>query len=185
MTVDVPTLIRLEPMRPEHADAVAAIETTWQHRPWTAEVLCAELERDDRSYVVALAEDGRVLGYGGIALAGAEAHVMTIAVDAAQRRRGTGRRLMLALLGAARRRGADAMTLEVRETNAAATALYEELGFASSGVRPGYYPDTGEGARILWLHDLRSPEIGDRLRASAAATGGIPDGLSPAHDEED
>jgi ribosomal-protein-alanine N-acetyltransferase len=164
VTADTPVLARIEPMRPEHVDAVAAIEAGWQSRPWSSEVFRSELAREDRAYRVALAGPGvfaEVVGYGGITVAAGEAHVLTIAVAPAHRRRGTGRRLLLALVAAARERGAEAVTLEVRESNHAAAAMYAELGFTSSGIRPGYYPDTGEGARILWLHDLADLPIPD------------------------
>lgn len=147
--------VRLEPMRPADVDAVAAIEAGWQSRPWSPEVFRAELGRDDRAYVVAHdPAGGAVVGYGGITVAAGEAHVMTIAVAPSHRRRGVGRRLLVALVRAARERDATGVTLEVRESNDAALRLYEQVGFVSSGVRPGYYSDTGEGARILWLHDL-------------------------------
>jgi ribosomal-protein-alanine N-acetyltransferase len=37
----------------------------------------------------------------------------------------------------------------VRPGNAPARALYEQFGFTVSGVRRGYYADTGEDALLL------------------------------------
>jgi len=45
-----------------------------------------------------------------------------------------------------------AIELEVRESNAAAIALYKGCGFTSAGVRPHYYADNDEGAVIMWLY---------------------------------
>ncbi|MFW5733820.1 MAG: ribosomal-protein-alanine N-acetyltransferase, partial [Oceanidesulfovibrio sp.] len=42
--------------------------------------------------------------------------------------------------------------LEVRENNVAAQTLYARAGFESVGVRPGYYPDTGEDALLMRLN---------------------------------
>ena len=42
------------------------------------------------------------------------------------------------------------LTLEVRQSNAAAIALYEGLGFRSAGLRRRYYQDNGEDALIMW-----------------------------------
>ena len=42
------------------------------------------------------------------------------------------------------------MTLEVREHNEPAKALYAELGFVKAGERKRYYTDTGENAYIMW-----------------------------------
>lgn len=93
------------------------------------------------------------MGYTGALLAAGEAHVLTVVVTEEHRRRGIGRALVDALVRAVRMRGAVGVTLEVRESNDAAIELYERLGFVSYGLRPGYYQDTGEAARILWLHD--------------------------------
>jgi len=147
-----------------------------------------ELAREDRAYVVAAA-GGRhapIAGYGGITVAAGEAHVLTLAVDPDRRREGTGRRLLLELLAQARERMASAATLEVRESNDAAYALYSGFGFVSAGIRPGYYADDREGARILWLHELRSEAVGAHLRRLAVDHGlELPRGLRPGSDEID
>ena len=65
-----------------------------------------------------------------------------------------GRRLMRCMMRTARLFGATMMTLEVRETNLGAQALYASLGFVQEGRRKGYYTDTGEDAFILWNHDI-------------------------------
>ena len=54
------------------------------------------------------------------------------------------------LMKEARESGIRAFTLEVRESNAAAQALYESLGFVCEGIRPGYYTKPSEGAKIYW-----------------------------------
>jgi len=45
-------------------------------------------------------------------------------------------------------------TLEVRQSNAAARALYEGLGFRIEGVRRNYYQDPREDGLILWHRTL-------------------------------
>lgn len=60
--------------------------------------------------------------------------------------RGEGRAFMRTLLQFWQERGAKTVTLEVRESNRAARALYEFCGFLLVGARPGYYSDTGEAA---------------------------------------
>jgi ribosomal-protein-alanine N-acetyltransferase len=42
------------------------------------------------------------------------------------------------------------MTLEVRQSNIVAIALYEKYGFESVGIRPKYYMDTNEDALVMW-----------------------------------
>jgi ribosomal-protein-alanine N-acetyltransferase len=75
-------------------------------------------------------------------------HVMNVAVDPPLRRRGVAKALLERLL---ERAGPDEpYTLEVRTSNAAAIALYEQFGFKPAGTRPRYYQDTGEDAMIMW-----------------------------------
>ena len=47
--------------------------------------------------------------------------------------------------------GMERMTLEVRTSNSPAQSLYKRLGFATAGVRKGYYADTQEDALIMWV----------------------------------
>lgn len=169
--------VRIRAMRQADVPAVTAIEERTYARPWPPVVFRAELRRDDRVYLVAVARGGRtdvrgrVRGYAGAVAAAGEAHVLTVAVDPDHQRRGIGFRLVLELLAELRRRDAADVTLEVRESNHGAQALYAGLGFVSAGVRPGYYQDDGEDARILWLHGLPSPEVRAQLRSAAAARG--------------
>lgn len=77
-----------------------------------------------------------------------------VVVSSASRRRGIGRRLLKALLDAARQTDSASVYLEVRQSNAAARALYEQAGFVLSGRRKSYYKDPQEDA-ILYRLDLR------------------------------
>ena len=80
-----------------------------------------------------------------------EWEIENIAVAGPARRRGLGTRLLGELLDQARGRGADAVFLEVRESNRAARALYEKWAFVESGRRPGYYKDPEEDALLYRL----------------------------------
>jgi ribosomal protein S18 acetylase RimI-like enzyme len=65
-----------------------------------------------------------------------ECHLAELYVAPASRRRGLGRALMLAAMDAARDRGADRMDLGTGETDVAARALYESLGFTNREREP-------------------------------------------------
>ena len=80
-----------------------------------------------------------------------EWEIENIAVAGPARRRGLGTRLLGELLDRARGRGADAVFLEVRESNRAARALYEKWAFLESGRRPRYYKDPEEDAILYRL----------------------------------
>ena len=79
-----------------------------------------------------------------------EAHMTNIAVDPDYRKRGVATGMILELMKEGLKRGAERMTLEVRENNHSAQRLYASLGFAYAGMRKHYYTDTGENALILW-----------------------------------
>jgi ribosomal-protein-alanine N-acetyltransferase len=132
---------------------------------WSEETMRAELESDNTVYVVAtaLGAPDIVQGYAGLmVLPGAtEADVQTIAVAPEVRRMGLGRVLMHALLKAARSAGVGDVFLEVRADNAGAQALYDSLGFAGIGVRPGYYQPDDVDAIVMKLELPRqSPAVG-------------------------
>ncbi|MCU1418964.1 ribosomal protein S18-alanine N-acetyltransferase [Mycetocola sp.] len=122
---------------------------------WSEEMMRSELESDHTVYVVAtaLGAPDIVQGYAGLMVpAGAtEADVQTIAVAPQVRRMGLGRVLMHALIKAARAAGVRDLFLEVRADNAGAQALYDSLGFAGIGVRPGYYQPDDVDAIVMKL----------------------------------
>jgi ribosomal-protein-alanine N-acetyltransferase len=97
---------------------------------------------------VALEED-KVVGYVGSQTVIDESDMMNIAVHPDFRRRGIAEALVAELEAALRQRGSHALTLEVRDSNAPAIALYEKLGFAQVGLRKNYYRNPKEDARIL------------------------------------
>ena len=79
-----------------------------------------------------------------------EADMMNVAVSPAYRRQGIGRALVLALCEALKTRmQATVLTLEVRDSNAAAIALYQGFGFEEVGRRKNYYDLPKEDALIL------------------------------------
>ena len=77
-------------------------------------------------------------------------HIMNIAVDPDERRQGIARSLLLELFDRVGEGDHARFTLEVRQSNGAAIALYERFGFRSAGVRRRYYQDNGEDAIIMW-----------------------------------
>lgn len=76
------------------------------------------------------------------------ARIYSLVVDPAQRGLGLGRRLVMSAERAARAAGLVTMSLEVREDNAAARALYARLGYVERQRLPGYYDDGGDGLRL-------------------------------------
>ena len=136
-------------MTAEDVRRVWELENICFRTPWSFNSLMGELSNDVAYYVVAVV-GGLVVGYAGVWIMLDEAHMTNIAVDPDHRCRGIARGMILRLMETALRRGAERMTLEVRENNHTAQRLYASLGFAYAGTRKRYYTDTGENALILW-----------------------------------
>jgi len=97
-----------------------------------------------------------ILGLVGFWVLYDEAHIITIAVREAYRRRGIGELLLVAAIEKAIRHKARVVTLEVRVSNLPAQALYEKYGFRKTGIRRGYYPDNGEDGYIMSTETITS-----------------------------
>ena len=112
--------------------------------------------RNDIAYYVVAEADGVIVGYAGIWVMFDEAHMTNIAVIPEYRRMGVATNIILNMMRYAARKGAERMTLEVREFNFKAQNLYASLGFKKVGIRRKYYSDTGENAFILWNDDIKA-----------------------------
>lgn len=144
----------IRPMERTDVNRVHEIECTCFRSPWSKLALLGELRNEVAHYLV-MEVDGVICGYGGMWVLFEEAHVTNVAIMPDYRGAGRGKRLMLAMMRHAVKRGAEKMTLEVRESNLVAQKLYAGLGFEQNGIRPGYYSDTGEGAKLLWNNDIQ------------------------------
>lgn len=144
---------------PSDIPAAVALESALQPEPWTTGIFEDELKAEGRSYVVAEAD--AMVGFGGVMVVGEEAHVTNLLVAPERRRQGIGRQIFRSLVEDSIALGARHLTLEVRSDNLAALGLYQGLGLAPVGIRPGYYRDAD--ALIMWAHDIDTPEYLENL----------------------
>lgn len=156
--------ITIERMAQHHLEQISDIEKRCYSLPWHASAFSNELTNRSSRYLVAQTA-GMVVGYAGMWLVIDEAHITTIAVDPPFRRRGIGELLLLDMLELAIAEGMHRSTLEVREGNVHALALYHKYGFQSVAVRKAYYPDNRENAIVMWTNDMRTPEYQGILEA--------------------
>jgi len=105
--------------------------------------ICIVLEEDSKIH--------HLLGFIIARLAAPDCELENIVVDHPLQRRGFGKQLLHALASAARAQSATRIFLEVRESNSAARALYENCGFAITGRRPSYYTAPAEDAVLYAL----------------------------------
>lgn len=116
-----------EAMAQTHAAAM-------QSRPWRAGEFAALLAQPGTFAT------GDAACFALVGVIADEAELLTIATHPDHRRQGRARACMAAWMREAAARGAARAFLEVADDNAPALALYQAMGFARSGLRPGYYP---------------------------------------------
>ncbi len=113
--------------------------------------------RESAVFLVAEAA-GRIVGEGIALIRRTGDHpsgrIYSLAVDHGHRGRHVGRQLLTDMVDRLTARGVGRVYLEVDRTNTAAIALYERLGFETTGTRPDYY---GPGRDALHMRrDLRA-----------------------------
>jgi len=149
MSAQLDSLPRYRRMTAQDLDAVIAIEETIYPHPWTRGNFSDSLAAGYHCWILECGD--AVAGYGVVAIAAEEAHLLNLSVAAGWQRRGLGRHMLGFLLKLARDYRASRILLEVRPSNAAALALYASAGFSRIGVRRGYYPagEAREDAVVL------------------------------------
>ena len=116
-----------------------------------------------RYFVLDPGDERPLLGYVGCWALFDAVHLVTIGVDPQYQRQGLGEILVQQALDLAHEIGAPEVTLECRETNLAAQALYRKYGFQEVGRRRRYYSDTREAALIMTAHDVCSDAFRETL----------------------
>ncbi len=137
-------------MRAGDIDAVMEIERVSFPTPWARRLFEEEIGRTISCPMVAV--DGpadELLGYAILWIVAEESHLLNIAVRPDERGRGVGRALVRECIRRSAKAGAQAIYLEVRQSNRVAIRLYDREGFRFVGVRKGYYTDTREDALVL------------------------------------
>jgi len=151
VTTPAPSRDAAPGIRPaERADllAVYRIEQSSFPQPWPFSAF--EQYLGEPGFLVAT--DGSVIGYvvaDTVHKHGRRmGHIKDLAVHEEYRRGGVGSKLLKRAIGILDTEGADAVKLEVRESNESAIELYCEHGFEQRTTVPNYYSD-GERALVL------------------------------------
>jgi len=154
--------IVLRPMELQDVEQVYAIDVQSFTLPWSERSYRFELTENTTSHpwvaeVVDAKGTRQVAGMVVSWFIVDEIHIATIATHPGFRRMGIARRLLAQCLADGAALGAKKAFLEVRRSNLAAQALYEEFGFVVTGVRPRYYLDTQEDALLMTLEPIKIP----------------------------
>ena len=131
-----------------HVKGIHAIETECFSEPWNEETIISQLGGNNHVFLVAL--DGEsVVGYVGMMNVLDEGYISNVAVTSAYRRQKIADALIDELMNRASALELSFVTLEVRESNEPAKALYAKHGFQQVGLRKGYYTKPKENAVLM------------------------------------
>lgn len=150
---------QLVPMDKSHLSQVAQLERENFSQPWSRDSLESELYNTTVSMIVAESEDGGVLGYGVLGVVLDEGCLEKICVQPPLRRQGIASAILRAFLRYGQANLAY-ITLEVRQSNVPAIALYQKLGFREVGRRKNYYQEPREDAVLMtaeFSHEAGTP----------------------------
>ena len=140
---------QLIPLVHEHLSQAAEIERLCFSDPWSEKMLAEHLANPCSLTLAAVGDTGRLLGYVGLLAVVDEGYITNVAVRPDCRRQGVASSLLQALEARGRARNLTFLTLEVRQSNAPARALYEKLGYVQAGLRRNYYENPREDAVIM------------------------------------
>lgn len=129
---------------------VVAMEEEIFPQPWTREDFLHSIIMDTDIYLV-VEENNEIIGYCGLWGVAGEGQINNVAVKEGYQSQGIGFYMLSQLISKGKRKGLKSFTLEVRESNKKAIALYEKLNFEISGIRKEFYNKPEENALIMWL----------------------------------
>ncbi len=159
--------ITIDLMKKEDIDQVLIIEQASFSMPWSRNLFLSEFRSPSVSNLLVALSDSpvrTVIGFIIFWLVKDEMHILNLAVEPSFRRQGIARKLVLAAIRLADRKGAKRAFLEVRASNAAAQKLYSSLGFAGTSIRRGYYDSPMEDAVVMTLEQGSFQSLINRLK---------------------
>ncbi|MBI5140640.1 MAG: ribosomal protein S18-alanine N-acetyltransferase [Nitrospirae bacterium] len=133
-----------------HLEEARRIERSSCLNPWSMESFESELSCAHSLPWVAVSADGRVIGFIICRRVEDGGEVLKLAVSPSMRRRGIGGKLLRHAMGELKKLGVVRVSLEVRESNAAAIGLYERFGFKRLAARKEYYRNPVENAAVMF-----------------------------------
>lgn len=135
-------------MRREDIADVAEMERKIFTDAWSEKAILETLDQK-QTMLLAAYEDKKLIGYLILYYVLEDGEIARIAVDDSCRRQGVASRMFTELKNLCKDIGVSKLLLDVRESNAAAHAFYEEQGFVRDGIRKNYYADPVENAVLM------------------------------------
>ena len=143
--------LTVRPLDPKEAELASACERlSLGHEAWSADGIMETMQRNGYYFAAFLGDD--FVGHAGFTAVADEGYITNVAVLPQFRRNGAATELTKALISKAKELKLSFLTLEVRESNSAAIALYEKHGFLRVGLRKRFYSHPTENAIIMTLN---------------------------------
>ena len=141
--------IHIRKMMREDVMQAAALERACFSQPWTERAFLESMESGHTFFFLAERE-GELIGLCGCRMVAGEGEISNVSVKEEERRQGIASGLLKEVLRTAGHQGVTEFTLEVRQSNHGAIALYESVGFVTEGFRKGFYMNPKEDALVMW-----------------------------------
>ena len=153
---------QLVPMTIELIPQIAELERLCFSKPWNEQMLAEELDNPTASFIVAVGDNGQVLGYAGISVIAGEGYIDNVAVREEYRRQGIGDGLVKVLDYKASQLG---MGHSRVETVPELEPFYMRIGYLATGEAREQYgrklitmeKETNDGTRENCTHQCPCP----------------------------
>lgn len=131
----------------EHLPLVAELERSTFHEPWSESAL--ELFLGENAFCAICVDGGALTSYCTVTTVLDEAQIINVATDICHRGKGFAASVLEFVADECKNRGINLISLEVRESNSIAIALYERYGFEIAGKRKDFYKNPRENALVM------------------------------------
>lgn len=144
--------MNIRAMQEQDLEQVCDIECDNFSMPWSRQSFLSSIYNTNHIYLVA-EQQQQILGYCGVWGIVGEGQITNVSVKKTFQRQGVASVLLATCFEKGKDMGLASYTLEVRESNLSAIALYEKFGFERVGVRKNFYEKPREHAIIMWKHE--------------------------------
>lgn len=139
----------IESLKKEDLNEITDIEESLMETPWSLEDFDYELNQNPFAHIFVLKDQQQILGYVDIWIMYEQAQISTIGVRQDKQSQGYGQQLLSYVIKLAEQSNVEVMSLEVRQSNQRAIALYQKNGFQIQAIRKDYYQDNHEDAYLM------------------------------------
>ena len=145
-------MIEIALAKKEHLSLIASLERATFSSPWSEKSL--EFFLEELNFCVVLLNDGELASYCTVSTVLDEAQIINVATDIRFKRLGFAESVLKAVFDECVRRSITSISLEVRESNESAIALYKKLGFEVLGKRKNFYTEPIENALVMVKNNI-------------------------------